>query len=152
MNSHPDMQKGFTLVSTIFIIVVLAILGSFITVLATVQHISTAQSLEGVRAYYAAYSGMEWAIYEATTTAVSRDLICPAPPEAVPGTQNNPGVATVNGFTIDVGCESVGAVIEAVNPYYVDTLTITAKRGIIGSPDYVTRKIVATVSYKDTLP
>ena len=151
MNTHLHKQRGFTLVSTIFVIVVLAILGSFITVLAMVQHISSAQSLQGVRAYYAAYSGLEWAIYKATTSQSTRSLIC-GTPSGSPTSVSNTNVATVDGFTIDSTCDSVDAVNEGGNSYYVDTLTIKATKGTLGSPDYVTRKIIAAVSYKDILP
>lgn len=57
-------QRGFTLVSAIFILVVLAALGAFIVVVSTTQQIGSAYDIQGVRAYQAARAGVEWGMYQ----------------------------------------------------------------------------------------
>lgn len=58
----PDRRRegGFAIVSAIFIIVALAALGVFVSVVTQAQHIGSALDLEGARAYQAARSGTEW--------------------------------------------------------------------------------------------
>ncbi|CAB1367602.1 pilus assembly PilX N-terminal domain-containing protein [Denitratisoma oestradiolicum] len=57
-------QSGFTIVSAIFILVVLAALGAFILVVSTTQQIGSAYDVQGARAYQAARAGIEWGIYQ----------------------------------------------------------------------------------------
>lgn len=57
-------QRGFTMVSAIFILVVLAALGTFIVVVSTTQQLGSAYDVEGVRAYQAARAGVEWGMYQ----------------------------------------------------------------------------------------
>lgn len=53
-------MAGFTLVQAIFLIVVLGLLGTFMITMFQVQTHTTTLSHQGVRAYYAAKSGLEW--------------------------------------------------------------------------------------------
>ena len=54
---RPDRQRGFTVVTAIFLLVVLAALGGFIATISTTQHIGSALDVSGARAYQAARSG-----------------------------------------------------------------------------------------------
>jgi MSHA biogenesis protein MshP len=60
--------QGFALVSAIFIVVVMAVAGAYMLSITGVQRESTNLSLIGPRAYYAAQSGLEWALHEAVDT------------------------------------------------------------------------------------
>ena len=51
---------GFAIVSALFIVVALAVLGAFIAVVSGGQQIGSAYDLNGARAYYAARAGAEW--------------------------------------------------------------------------------------------
>ena len=55
-------QNGFTIVQAIFILVVLALLGTYMVRLSTVQQSTTTQALLQARAYQAARAGLEWGI------------------------------------------------------------------------------------------
>ena len=57
-------QPGFTIVSAIFLLVVLALLGAFIVNLSTTQNVTSAQDIQGSRAYHAARAGLEWGLYQ----------------------------------------------------------------------------------------
>lgn len=59
------MQRGFAIVSAIFLLVVLAALGGFIATIATTQHVGSAQDFQGTQVYYAARAGSEWGLYQA---------------------------------------------------------------------------------------
>ena len=64
-NLQHRAQRGFAIVSAIFLLVALAALGGFIATVSTTQHIGSAQDFQGTQVYYAARSGAEWGLYQA---------------------------------------------------------------------------------------
>ena len=58
-----------SLVTAIFLLLVLAALGAFIVSLSAVQQTDLALDLQGSRAYHAARSGLEFGAYQAITNA-----------------------------------------------------------------------------------
>lgn len=107
------MQRGFTIVSAIFILVVLAALGAFIVTITTTQQISSALDVQGSRAYQAARSGIEWGVYQVQASAAynfghandpaatSTNLrSCPASPVSFAF----PAAPTLKGFSVTVNC------------------------------------------------
>jgi MSHA biogenesis protein MshP len=62
-------QNGFTMVTAIFILVVLAALGAFMVNVSTNQQIGSALDVQGARAYQAARSGIEWGVYQVQSSA-----------------------------------------------------------------------------------
>ncbi len=56
-------QRGFAIISALFILIVLALLGAFVINISGAQHIGSAQDLLGSRAYQAARAGIEWGAY-----------------------------------------------------------------------------------------
>jgi MSHA biogenesis protein MshP len=57
-------QRGMAMLSAIFILVVLAMLGAAAMTLSTSQHMGSVQDLQSARALNAARSGLEWAAYQ----------------------------------------------------------------------------------------
>jgi len=135
-------QQGFSIVSAIFLLVVMASLGAFMLTFSTVQHTTSAQDVEGARAYQAARTGIEWGLYQV--------LQVPPPPAAAPAC---PGTATLpvlggalGSFSVEVACIQSDH-LEAGAPVRVYQFTSTAKNGAAaGSPQYVERQLQATVS------
>jgi MSHA biogenesis protein MshP len=138
------IQQGFSIVSAIFLLVVLAFLGTAMVTFSTSQHQSAAMDVQGARAYQAARSGIEWGIYQV--------LIPPAP--ACAGVAVLPAMAgTLADFTVTVGCVSTGAIAEtgyAGGPVAgfvtVYRLTSTATQGALGTPSYIERRIEITIT------
>jgi MSHA biogenesis protein MshP len=60
------IQRGFTLVSAIFVLVVLAVLGAAIVIVSTTQQVGSALDVQGSRVYQAARAGVEWGVYKRT--------------------------------------------------------------------------------------
>lgn len=85
-------RGGFALVSAIFLIVILAALAVFITVMSTHQQAGHVADLQGLRAYQAARAGVEWGVFN-----FKRNNACGAPASFNPGG----GLA---GFTVTVDC------------------------------------------------
>lgn len=96
--SPEHRAAGFTLVSVLFIIVVLAALGAAIASVSTRQHLGSAAEVESARALQAARAGLEWAAFQV--------LRNPAPPAAAPscfGTASFTAAGLTN-YTITVSC------------------------------------------------
>lgn len=91
--------RGFTIVSMLFILVVLAALGVALAKMATRQHLGSAADLEQARAYQSARAGLEWAAWQL--------LRNPAPPAAAPAcfgsTSFSPGGGLAD-FTVTLSC------------------------------------------------
>lgn len=89
---------GFTLVSVLFIIVVLAALGAAITKVSTRQHLGSAAEVESARALQAARAGLEWAAFQV--------LRNPAPPAAAPSCFGTTSftAAGLTAYTVTVSC------------------------------------------------
>jgi MSHA biogenesis protein MshP len=90
--------RGFTLVSALFIIVVLAALGAALAKISVRQHLGSAAEVDAARAYQSARAGLEWAVYQVQRV--------PAPPGAAPAcfTTSSFASAGLAGFTVTVSC------------------------------------------------
>jgi MSHA biogenesis protein MshP len=124
---------GFTLVSAIFLMVVLAVLAVSLVSLGTVQHITSAQMLQSVRANYAARAGVEWAIATAKT-----------PGGCVSGPAFTPGGA-LGAFTVTVTCTRTDHAVGAATPQAYYLVDVLAVGGTYGTPDFVRRHAEAKV-------
>lgn len=118
MKRLQNQIRGFAIVTAIFILVVLATLGAFILNVFSSQQIGSALDLDGVRAYQAARSGIEWGIYQVQATpaynfsygtpavavgSASPDLrACPTSPISFA-----PTATTLAAFTVTVTCTEI---------------------------------------------
>jgi MSHA biogenesis protein MshP len=93
-----QLQHGFALISAIIILVVLATLGAFAASFMPMQQMGAAADVQGVRALFAARSGLEWGAYKVTQGGAS----------CVASSSNTlPGTATsMQGITVTVACDS----------------------------------------------
>lgn len=127
--------RGFALVSAIFILVVLALLGAMMVALSSTQHVGQARDLFGSRAYFAARAGIEWGVY-----AALRNNAC------TPSTTLPALAGSAAGFAVVVNCSVSGPFDEGGTSVRVYQLTSTATRGAPGAPDQVERQLQAQVS------
>lgn len=98
-STSPERHAGgFTMVSALFIVVVLAALGAAITKVSTRQHLGSAAEVESARALQAARAGLEWAAFQV--------LRNPAPPAAAPACFGTASftAAGLSSYTITVSC------------------------------------------------
>jgi len=89
---------GFTMVSVVFILVVLAALGAAMASMSMRQQLGSASELGAARAYQTARAGLEWAAFQV--------LRNPAPPAAAPACFGSSSFipAALPGFTVTVSC------------------------------------------------
>ncbi len=144
---RPSARRGFALVSAIFLIVILAALGTFMVTLSTVQHTTSAQDLQGSRAYHAARAGIDWGVYQVLTPENSNPpntpYVCPAA-----ATTLNSLAGSLAGFVVTIECiESVGSPFtEGASQIHVYQITSTARLGTAGNTHYVERQLTAAIS------
>lgn len=134
-------QSGFSIITAIFLIVILAALGAFAVSMFRVQQTTAAFDELGSRGFQAAQAGIEWGAWQVLRNggacAASTSL-------ALPG--------SLSLFTATVDCVST-AHTEAGNPVNIHQLTSTAcnqpAAGVCPNPapgpDYVERQVQAAV-------
>lgn len=145
MNSNPGRsvcQRGFSLITAIFLLVVIAALGAFAVTLSTTQHQSSALDVMGARAYQAARSGIEWAAYHVILSPASS-------PVPWAGCAPNTSLGTLSGtlapFVVTVNC-SAASYVEAGSTIWIYDVSASAVTG--GSPGdsgYVERVVSVTM-------
>ena len=126
------LQRGFAAIAAIFVLVVLAALGAFMVTFSNTQQLTSAQDVQGSRAYWAARAGIEWALSLARSSGA-----CPAASSAFT-------VNTESVFNLTVTC-TAQAHSEGAAAITVFSLTATATQGAVGSPSYVERSLSATL-------
>lgn len=134
------LQKGFSIVSAIFLLVVLAFLGTAMVTFSTNQQQTSAMDVMGSRAYQAARAGMEWGAYQVLQNAGA----CAATTNLPAGTL----AGTLSGFAVSVTCVPIAAseVSAATGTVTVYGLTSTATQGAAGQSDYVERQIQISIA------
>jgi MSHA biogenesis protein MshP len=96
---------GFSLVSAIFLLVVLSGLGAAIVYVSSVQHVSSALDVQGARAYQAARAGVEWGLYQELRLSGGTCA-------DTPGTSfTMPAGTTLSAFTVTVICHPTPGVV-----------------------------------------
>ena len=137
---------GFSLISAIFLLVVVTLLGAYVATLSSSQHIAEALDVEGARAYQAARAGVDWGAWQLLQApAGGFRTSCDGATYAAPFSQPLAGLAgTLSGFAVQVQCGSA-ATTEAGTNVRVYRLTVTASKGNLGSLFYVERQLQATL-------
>ena len=139
MRRNNSNVNGFTLITAIFLLVVVATLSVYMLNLRTVQQQTLVYGVQGARAMQAARTGIEWAINQSLATGLP---FCDAPHQF-----NLPDDAALSAFEITVTC-TVSTHIEGATSIDTFQLTATAQTGDFGTLDYVSRLLQATISRK----
>lgn len=120
-------QRGFALVAAIFLLVTLAALGAFMLTFSNTQHLTSAQDVQGSRAYWAARAGLEWGVSRVAAT-------CPT----------SPTTFTIGAFNVTVTCTQQ-SYVEAASTINIFKLTSVASTGSVGSLGFIERSISASI-------
>lgn len=127
--------RGFTIVSAIFILVVLAALGAFIVTISTNQQIGSALDVQGVRAYQAARAGIEWGLYKVqSSTGYNFSYDCPVTDTGSMCSNRRScpsasGPFTVFGFAVSVSCSVSTPAVSGEPIIYTITSTACSTSG-----------------------
>ena len=145
--SRRAAQDGFALPSAIFLLVILAGLAAFMVTFSSTQSITSAQDVQGARAYHAARSGTEWGLYKVldptNATVVAPGAATwpnmPACPDAT--------VLPIEGFNVTVSCSSSdyteAGTTRSIRVFH---LRSTASVGVVGTLGFVERRVEIAVS------
>ncbi len=132
-------ERGFSLVSAIFLVVILSAVAAYAMSVATVQHQSSALDVSGARALAAARTGLEWGAYQ----SLRLDSCVASSTLSFAGTPLAPMGATV-------ACTRL-AQTEAGAPVVFDSLVVTACNeppcpNAASGPGYIERQLNMVVA------
>ncbi|MFZ2725191.1 MAG: PilX N-terminal domain-containing pilus assembly protein [Methylococcaceae bacterium] len=131
MKSLLSIQRGFSLMSAIFLLVVISALGLFAVTVSTSQQQNAANDVLGSRAYQAAKAGLEAAVYQLSKGgATCATLVTPVMPSG-----------QLSGFTITLTCNSTAYTDGTTGFVYQVTSTAKTTGGVVASPYYVERQV-----------
>ena len=149
-------QTGFSLIAAIFLLVVLALMGTLIVSITGMQSASGQLDLSGVRAYQAARAGTEWAAYKvldpdnALNPASCSPVVMPSCPSSPSNLPTLGG--TLSSFTVTVTCTQAADTTESNRNVRVFQIVATACNQGGSCPNasptsgYVERRLEATFS------
>ena len=143
-------QRGLSLITAIFLMVVLAMLGAFMVSVTGLQQSSSVLDVQGVRAYEAARSGVEWGAWQVLDPNDANGpalLPCPLSP------MNLTLAGSLAQFTVTVTCTATTTTEgnRIVGTYLIVSTACNQPTGGScpnGAPsgDYVERQMQATLS------
>src|SRR5437868_3063168 len=149
-------QSGFSLIAAIFLLVVLALMGTLVVSITGMQSASGQLDLSGVRAYQAARAGTEWAAYKvldpdnALNPASCSPVVMPSCPSSPSNLPTLGG--TLSSFTVTVTCTQAADTTESNRNVRVFQIVATACNQGGSCPSasptsgYVERRLEATFS------
>lgn len=135
MKTKQNKRRGSSLISAIFLLVVISALATFSVTLFTTQQRSAALDVQGEGAYQASRAGIEWGAYQ-----VLQNGGCPAATQVLAALPN-----TLANFNVQVDCTSTTA-SEAGATVTMYQLTSTARQGTATKPNYLERQMQVTIA------
>ncbi len=139
-------HNGFVMVAAIFLLVVLAALAGFIVSFSNVQHLTSAQDLQGSRAYWAARAGMEWAMCTIQANCSNTAPDCAAYSTTVSEDLTN--IEGLEDFTIRVGISCRSYNEGGADDKKIFEVSSTAfSGGDVGSLTYIERSVSASAEF-----
>jgi MSHA biogenesis protein MshP len=138
-------QKGFSAIIAVVLIVLFALLGTYMATLSNISSFNTTQSLGSMQSWFAARSGIEWAVYR-----VINDGNCTTVSAASPLSLSG---GSTNGFSVTLTCSVVdddglsdGIREAGGSPYNVYNITASASKGSLGGITYLSKNINISVT------
>jgi MSHA biogenesis protein MshP len=138
MTRFHRFQHGFAAIAAIFLVVVLAALGGFMLTFSNTQQLTSAQDIQGSRAYWAARAGLEWGIGRVSAVGSASAVTS--------GTCTTATPISVDGFSVAVSCTGFAAPYsEAGVDKYIFQISSVASVGNVGTVGRIERSISASM-------
>lgn len=134
-------QRGFSLLSAIFLLVVIAALGSFAVTVSTVQQRNAAVDVLGSRAYQAAKAGLEWGAFQITHPVEGAAFISACQNVTALPQPSLPANTQLSLFTVTLSCVVTPTITEGTNTLRVYQLTAIAVTATVATPYYAERQV-----------
>ena len=133
-------QQGFAAIAAIFLLVVLAALGAFMLTFSNTQQLTSAQDVQGTRAYWAARAGLEWGIGFVRAQPAGA-AVCPVSPTILPP-------ALFGGFTVVVTCTRLIYIEGGVNVNIFQFISLADNRpAATGNVSFIERRLSASLEW-----
>lgn len=135
-------HSGFSLVSAIFLLVVIAALGTFAVTLSTTQNQSQTMDVMGSRGYQAALAGVEWAAFNVAQQPLSASAAwasCTAGQSV-----SVPSIAAFSPVTVN--CSATSAVEATTTIWLYDVSAVAATGGAPGDANYIEQVATAKLA------
>lgn len=132
-----DIQQGFSIVTAIFLLVVLSFLGIAMVTFSTTQHQSSAMDVMGSRAYQAARAGIEWAAYQVANSPASAAAATACATNFAAGSLGG----TLSPFAVNVSCTPTSYIENGSTVWVYDVAASATTGGTTGDQGYVERVI-----------
>ena len=126
-------ESGFSLVSAIFLLVVLGGLGVFAVRLNVMQQQTVTAALRASQALSAARSGVAWGAYRALNGGACANTTLALTEGATAG------------FSVSVQCTQ-NTYVEGTSTIHVYVFDVRATAGAYGGPDYVSRHVQSKIT------
>lgn len=135
MKTLKKVQRGFSIIVAVVLIVLFALIGGYMATLTSVGSLNTTVSAGGMQAWFAARSGIEWAV---------RDLIVGG--GGCAGTTITLSGGNTNDFSVTLTCTPASFTEAGIGTYDVYNLTSRATRGTPGQIAYVSRQLNVSIT------
>ena len=137
------LERGFSLISAIFLLVVIAALGTFAVTLSSAQHQSALLDILGSRTYQAARAGIEWGAYQVVPGS-ALDFASSCRASGTSSSTISPLAGTLANCTVAVNCIATSHT-EGASTVWGYQLAASAAQGTPGTFNYVERRIASDV-------
>ena len=134
-------HRGFAAITAIFLVVVLAALGGFMLTFSNTQQLTAAQDFKGSRAYWAARSGIEWAMVAIPPVPA----LCPS--SSATTIAAPPAPATIDGHAMTITCISNSYVEGGVTRKIYRFEARASTGGAAGGIGYFERSVSASAEF-----
>ena len=138
-------QRGFSLITAIFILIVLAALGAYMVTIGGTNRATSTAALQGARAYQAARSGIDWSAYM-ITTAIDQTTARNNCNGIINANNFTLNVAGLNNFTVSTLCSFTPHSQQGTDITVYSITSTATSGGNYGDLDFVQRRITATIS------
>lgn len=137
-------QTGFSAIAALVLVVLLALLGTYMATTSSISSLNTTQSYGSMQAWFATRSAVEWAAFRVINDGNCATVNGASPLSISGGSTNNFSVAlTCNEFD-DGG--TPGRIDEGATPYNVYDITAIATRGSVGGITYLSKEINISIT------
>ena len=136
-------QRGVSIIAAIFLLLLFAALAAFMTTLTTTANVTSAQDMQGIRAYQAAQAGVEWGLFQLDPN----DNATALPAAASANCQAAANLAQISGFTVVVNCNRSVTYTEGATTLVVYQIIATASAtGAAAPPAAAERQAEARIA------
>jgi|TARA_B110000908_G_scaffold145632_1_gene176051 MSHA biogenesis protein MshP len=141
-------ERGFASIVALFLLVVMAAMGSFMLTFSNTQQLASAQDIKGSQAYWAARAGLEWGmgyvIRQPAGTVECADL--PDESTGFDGVFTEELTGFDGGFTVEVTCKK-SVYTEGVKNIKIFSITSVANNNpaMPGNVGFIERSVSASI-------